>query len=199
MARPSDEQIAAWRQDISIHARIGEQQLDLVSTWGLFSPEAVDEGSRLLLDHVDAENRREILDLGRGYGVLGLTLALRAPQAQVLLVDKDFVAVEYARRNIERLRLTQAQALLSNGLQHIPGDRRFDLVVCNLPAKASKEQHYLFLVDVFERLRPGGEFVVVSINGLREFMARTLTEVFGQAEKRKQGATYTISAARKHG
>ncbi len=197
MARPSDEQIAAWRRDIAIEAQLGAQKLSLLSTWGLFSPEAVDDGSRLLLEHVEVAADADILDLGCGYGVLGLTLAMRAPGGQVLLVDKDFVAIEYARRNIERHGLAHAQALLSNGLQHIPGDRRFDLVVCNLPAKASKEQHYLFLVDVHARLRPGGEFVVVTINGLREFMARTLKEIFGHAEKRKQGAVYTISAARR--
>ena len=66
--------------------------LVLHTTWGLFSPRAVDEGSRLLLDHVDVAADADCLDLGCGYGVLGLALARAAPRGRSLLIDKDFVA-----------------------------------------------------------------------------------------------------------
>ncbi|NNM52869.1 MAG: methyltransferase [Pseudomonadales bacterium] len=191
---PDSATLARWRQDIIIEADIDGSSLSLVSTWGLFSPEAIDEGSRLLLRYLDIERTDDVLDLGCGYGVLGLTLAKRAPEGQTLMVDKDFVAVDYARRNITRNHLSNAEAQLSNGLQNIDPTRLFDHVVCNLPAKASKEQHYLFLVDAHARLKPGGRMTLVTINGLREFMARTLHEVFGNHEKLKQGSTYTVTA-----
>ncbi|MFY0026526.1 methyltransferase, partial [Acinetobacter baumannii] len=47
------------------------------------------------------------------------------------------------------------------------------------------------------RLKPGGRFYVVTINGLREFMARTLKEVFGNYDKLKQGKVYTVAMAEK--
>ncbi len=192
---PDKATLTRWRQDIAIEADIDGTSLSLISTWGLFSPESVDEGSRLLLRYMDVGRSDDILDLGCGYGVLGLTLAKRAPEGRTLLVDKDFVAVEYARRNIARNHLNNAEAQLSNGLQHIDTHQFFDHVVCNLPAKASKEQHYLFLVDAYAHLKPGGRMTLVTINGLREFMARTLHEVFGNHEKLKQGSTYTVTAA----
>jgi len=58
-----------------------------------------------------------------------------------------------------------------------------------------KEQHYLYLLDAYERMRPGARFYVVTINGLRQFMKRAFTEVFGNSDKVKQGKTYTITLA----
>lgn len=194
---PDAATLERWRADIAFSDKVRGIELKFQTTWGLFSPEAVDEGSRLLLDLVDVKPDDACLDLGCGYGVLGLTLAKLAAQGNVLMVDKDFVAIDYAQRNIALNQLSNAQARLSNGFSTIPKEARFDLIVCNLPAKASKEQHYLFLFDAFDRLNTGGRFVVVTINGLREFMARTLKEVFGNYDKLKQGKTYTVALATK--
>jgi len=68
-------------------------------------------------------------------------------------------------------------------------------VMSNLPAKASKEQHYLYLLDAYTAMREGAVFYVVTINGLRDFMKRTFTEVFGNSKKLKQGKTYTVTRA----
>lgn len=192
---PDPASVARWREDIQFNASVRGQDFKFRTTWGIFSPEALDEGSCLLLDHMDVKKDAKIVDLGCGYGVLGMTLARLAPEGSALLVDKDFVAVEYAKKNIEANKIANAEAMLSNGFNHIPRDRRFDLAVSNLPAKVSKEQHYLWLFDAHARLESGGAFYVVTINGLREFMARTFKEVFGNYEKVKQGKTYTISLA----
>ena len=195
---PDAQTIARWRHDIQFRESVRGQDFNFRTTWGLFSPEALDEGSRLLLDHIEVAPDAHCLDVGCGYGVLGMTLARLAPQGSALLVDKDFVAVEYARKNIEGNHIKNAEALLSNGFAQIPAERRFDLIVSNLPAKVSKEQHYLWLFDTHARLNAGGAFYVVTINGLREFMARTMKEVFGNYDKVKQGKTYTISLAYKN-
>ena len=107
------------------------------------------------------------------------------------------MAVDYARKNIAQNHIGNAEVLLSNGFSQVPKERRFDLAVSNLPAKVSKEQHYLWLFDTHARLNEGGAFYVVTINGLREFIARTFKEVFGNFDKVKQGKTYTISLAYK--
>ena len=109
------------------------------------------------------------------------------------MVDKDFVAIDYARRNIELNRLGNVQAMLSNGLAQIPKDKKFTTVVSNIPAKVGKEMLSIFLHDIKEHLEPGGQFVVVTINGLRDYMKRTFNESFGNYEKVKQGRDYTIS------
>jgi len=85
--------------------------------------------------------------------------------------------------------------MLSDGLRHVPGGERFTLAVTNLPAKTSKEHYYLFFHDIRERLEPGGQFYVVVISGLRQFIARSFEEVFGNHKKIKQGRQYTVARA----
>ena len=182
------------RQDLSIEFR----GLELKTTWGLFSPRAVDEGSRLLLDHLELASDDDCLDLGCGYGVLGLCMARAAPQGRTLMVDKDFVAVEYAERNRVRNRIDNASCLLSNGFDQIP-KQRFDVIVSNIPAKVGKEMLYIYLFDALEYLQPGGSFYIVTITGLRQFFKRGFSEVFGHYEKIKQGRNYTVARGIKQG
>ncbi len=196
-AAPDLALLERWREDRTINFELRGYQLALSSTWGLFSPERIDDGSLLLLEHTEVAEDEHILDLGCGYGILGLHLGQRAHRGRVLMVDKDFVAVEYARKNIALNGLSHIEAQLSNGLQHIEPVRTFDLIVCNLPAKASKEQHYLFLNDCKNHLNTDGRLVIVAITGLRQFIARTSSEIFGNYEKVKQSTTYTVSCTRK--
>ncbi|MEW5823111.1 MAG: methyltransferase [Pseudomonadota bacterium] len=189
-------QVDAFRQDITLSTDVRGVPLSLHSTWGLFSPRELDDGSRLLLEHIEVHPQDDCLDLGCGYGPIGLTLARLAPQGQTLMVDKDFVAVDYAARNARLNRIDNAQALLSNGFSAV-GNRQFDLIVSNIPAKVGKEMLYIFLYDALDRLKPGGRLYFVSINGLREFFKRTMNEVFGNYEKVKQGKDYTVSLARR--
>ncbi|AHF02483.1 methyltransferase [Marichromatium purpuratum 984] len=189
------EQLAGLRRDIVFTAEPGGVPLTFHTTWGLFSPREIDEGTRLLLQYVEVAPDADCLDIGCGYGPLGLSLAARAPQGQTLMVDKDFVAVDYANANAERNGLGNARAQLSNGLAQIDPAARFDLVVSNIPAKVGKELLALLLHDARARLRPGGRLYVVTINGLRQYMKRNLGEVFGNYDKLKQGAHYTVAQA----
>lgn len=186
--------LADLRRDLHFSDTLCGQPLHFDTTWGLFSPRGIDDGSRLLLDHLEVRPGDHAFDLGCGYGPLGLTIARLAPQGRVLMVDKDFVAVDYARRNAQTNGLKNVEVLLSNGFDQV-GEREFDLVVSNLPAKTGKEQYYLYFYDALERLRPGGRFYVVTITGLRKFIARAFGEVFGNYTKVKQGKTYTVAVA----
>jgi len=176
------------RQDLSIEYR----GLRFYTTWGLFSPRAIDDGSCLLLDFLELETTDDCLDLGCGYGVLGLCMAKLAPNGHTLMVDKDFVAVDYAEKNRIHNRIDNASCILSNGFDQIPR-QQFDVIVSNIPAKVGKEMLYIYLFDALEYLKPGGSFYIVTITGLRQFFKRGFNEVFGHYEKIKQGKTYTVA------
>jgi len=111
------------------------------------------------------------------------------------MVDKDFVAVRYAEENARRNGLTNARARLSNGFDQIPRELRFDCIASNVPAKVGKELMAILLHDPRDRLKSGGRLYVITINGLREFMKRNLSAVFGNYEKLKQGPGYTLAMA----
>jgi 16S rRNA G1207 methylase RsmC len=186
--------LQALRRDIVFRERLLDHELLFHTTWGLFSPKAIDEGTRLLLRHLEVRPDDRAIDLGCGYGPLGLAIARSAPDGRCVMVDKDFVAVEYARANAERNGISNVEIMLSDGLKHVP-PQTFSLAVTNLPAKTSKEHYYLFFSDIHERLEPGGRCYVVVISGLRQFIARAFTEVFGNHKKLKQGRQYTVALA----
>lgn len=186
-------EIALLKQDLSFEANLKNQPLSFRSTWGIFSPREIDSGTDLLLRYLELKEDEVALDIGCGYGPIGLTIAACAPKGEVHMVDKDFVAVDYANKNAQLNGLDHAQAYLSNGLSAVPKDKVFTTVVSNIPAKVGKEMLSIILHDVHQQLAPGGQFVVVTINGLRQYMKRNFNEVFGNYEKVKQGKDYTIS------
>lgn len=187
--------ISQLKADIQFSETLKEHKLHFKTTWGIFSPREIDAGTHLLLKHLDIKEDEVALDLGCGYGPIGLTIAACAPNGQVHMVDKDFMAVEYANRNAELNGLNHAKAYLSNGLSNVPKEIQFTTVVSNVPAKVGKEMLSIMLHDIHAQLAPGGQFVVVTINGLRDYMKRNFNEVFGNYEKVKQGKDYTISRA----
>jgi len=168
--------------------------LTFSTTWGLFSPKTVDTGTHLLLEHLAPQEGDTCLDLGCGYGAVGITLAKCDRTSTVYMVDKDFVAVDYARKNAKQNGLQNCHVLLSNGFSHLP-DIQFDLSVSNLPANVGKELLHIFLVDAKKHLKPKWRLYVVTISGLRAFIKRNFKAVFGNYRKVKQRGTHTVAMA----
>ncbi|MBM3257305.1 MAG: class I SAM-dependent methyltransferase [Candidatus Liptonbacteria bacterium] len=196
MAPLPPEKIEDLKEDNVFSASLREHSLTFHATWGLFSPTAVDEGSRLLIEEMEIRPTDAILDVGCGYGVLGLFAAALAPQGTVDLVDKDFVAVNYAKKNASKNRLAHATAYLSNLLSHVAPDKKFDVILSNPPAQGGRELLSIFLHDAKTHLKPGGKIYLVTVSGLKEFVKRNFQEVFGNYEKVRQGKTYTVALAR---
>ena len=186
------------RRDLVVTETLRGRDLRFNTTWGLFSPRGLDAGSRLLIEQLEVAPEAVCLDLGCGWGPIGLTLACLAPRGQIHLVDKDFVAVQYARANARANGLDNCQVYLSNGFSHVTVDR-LDLVVSNLPAKVGNEMLWLIMHDAWERLVPGGRFYVVTIAGLRDYIKRNFREIYGNYRKVKQGRGYAVSLAVKEG
>lgn len=180
------------KKDIVFADNIQGFDLTLHSTWGLFSPREVDSGSRLLLDFINVGESDICLDLGCGYGVIGMTMAKLAPNGKVYMVDKDFVAVECARKNAEINHLANCEAFLSNAFSNISDDLKFDVIASNLPANVGKEMLYIILSDAKRHLKKEGRLYVVTIAGLREFIKRNFKEIFGNYEKIKQGREHAV-------
>ena len=171
----------------------GGRRLTFATSLDLFSSHQVDVGTRLLLRTLEPLLRdgriggeREgarVLDLGCGYGALGGALATLPGVAAAHLVDRDALALEFARENAARngveARVTVAASL---GLDDVPaGDMEggYDLVACNVPGKAGEAVIAAMLVGALGVLRPGGPIsgglvAVVVIEPIREFVAATL-------------------------
>ena len=192
MAKPTIEQL---KQDIVFDAVLAQTTLKFRTTWGLFSPREIDEGTRLLLNHLEVGLADVSLDLGCGYGPIGCWIAANSPTGKIRMVDRDYLAVEYSNTNAYLNGLKNCKAYLSNGFSEVPPEVRFNNVVSNIPAKVGRELLLIILVDAHKRLCSGGQIAVVTINGLREFMKNNLKQVFGNYKKLKQGRAYTVARA----
>jgi 16S rRNA G1207 methylase RsmC len=190
--------IAKLKTGLKFEARLHGHNLKFHSTWGVFSPKAIDEGTQLLADRLELFPTATVLDLGCGYGPLGLVAAKLAPRGSVHMVDKDFVAVELANFNTGVNGLNNAKAYLSNGFSHVPADTKFDAVISNVPAKIGTELLQIFLTDTKDHLQPGGQIAIVVISGLKDYMKRHLTEYFGNYEILGRSKTYTALRAIQH-
>lgn len=188
------QDVERFRKDMLIKTELCGFPMQFSTTYGLFSPKAIDEGSKLMLDYIKVNNDDNCLDIGCGYGPLGLSIAKLAPEGQTTLVDKDFVAIKYTEKNIQLNQLTNCETFLSNGLDQV-GSRKFTLIVSNIPAKVGNELLSLFLIDTYNHLDKGGRFYVVTITGIRKYIERSFKEVFGNYKKIKQGKTYTVAMA----
>lgn len=164
----------------------------------LFSTFDIDHGTDILIRAITSNNPKSILDIGCGYGPLGIILAKNNPQAEVLMVDRDLLAVKYTNYNIEKNNLTNVSAIGSLGIEAVK-DKTFDLIVSNIPAKIGDEAIIQeFILDPYNHLNPSGEywFVVVSaLNHLIPHVGREHHVNIEYVRKRRGHTVYKIKKA----
>ena len=187
--------ISRLKKDIVLDVELLGSKFNLHTRWGVFSPRSIDDGTFLLMKYISADENDVCLDLGCGYGPIGLALARHCSKGQVHMVDKDFVAVELANYNAKNNGINNAKAYLSDAFTHVPNEIRFDQIISNIPAKVGREQLSVILYDAYDALEPGGKITVVTINGLKDFIKANFKSVFGNYKKIKQGQKYIISQA----
>jgi 16S rRNA G1207 methylase RsmC len=186
-----------FKEDLRIDVMLRGRPMLFATTWGLFSPRKIDDGTYRLIEAIEVGADDVSLDLGCGYGAIGLAIARDSPRGLVHLVDKDFVALDYARRNAQLNALENVKIYPSNALSAVESDVKFNTIAANLPANVGKQLLSTILLDSKDHLTEGGRLWVVTIAGLRKFIRRNFEEVFGNYTKVKQGKTYTVALARR--
>jgi 16S rRNA G1207 methylase RsmC len=179
----------------TIRVRLQRRQLELDVAHDLFSGHELDAGSRLLLRSLAApehEHRSRVLDLGCGYGPIGLALKMLNPARSLDMVDRDALALDFSRSNAARNGLSDVEVYASLGWSQV---RRsdYDLVVSNLPAKAGERAIQHFLLDARDHLKPGGTVAVVVIARLDELVRRLLVPGAGvELTHEQRAAGYSV-------
>lgn len=140
----------------------------------IFSSFQVDEGTDLLLRLIEPPDGavQQILDMGCGCGVIGIVLARRFPAAHITMLDKDLLAVRYARHNALLNNTPNTTVLGSVGLADAPA-HAYDMIVSNIPAKIGDDAiEQEFLLAPLARLRPGGVYWFVVVSGLNRLIPK---------------------------
>ena len=124
---------------------------------GVFSKGELDEGTRVLLEALPPLHGRA-LDLGCGWGAVGVLLGKKYPDVSLLMADVNERALSLAVANVEKNHM-QARAVLSDGFERIEG--MFDAVITNPPIRAGKAVIYKMFEDAKAHLKLGGMLVLV--------------------------------------
>jgi 16S rRNA (guanine1207-N2)-methyltransferase len=153
------------RTTLTVHALGRALPLDVPHD--VFASKAIDDGTLLLLRNLPPGAPRSFLDLGCGYGALGLPTAARFPQARALLVDRDLLAVRASAHNARSLALGNVETRSGLGFADLPcGAAPFDWIVCNVPARIGAAAIGHFLEAGRGLLAGGGELRIVVIRDL---------------------------------
>ena len=161
---------------------------------GVFSKGEVDTGTRLLLEALPEEMHGDVLDLGCGWGVIGISIARKWPGTQVTMADVNTRALDLSRKNAERNR-AEVICAESDGMEAL-ADRNFDAVVTNPPIRAGKQVIYKMFADAAQRLKPGGAlYLVIRKQQGAESCIRYLETIYAKVEKLdKSGGFWVLKA-----
>lgn len=186
-----------FKKRISYQHRGDTFTFDIAHT--LFSSFDVDEGTDVFLRFLEPNSPSTILDLGCGYGPIGIILARRYPDTQVIMADRDLLAVRYARHNAALNGQANIAVVASVGMTDVP-DLPYDLIVSNIPAKVGDtaiEQE--FLLQPYARLQPGGEYWFVVVSGLNHLIPRLGQHHNLKLKQVKKRAGHSVYQLRKPG
>ncbi len=162
----------------TIDFRFWKQSLQFRTSQQLFSAHAIDAGTKLLLRTiVEAAYPppHRILDVGCGYGPLGLTLKSLYPTSLIHLFDRDALAMEYSTQNAELNGFKDIEIYGSLSYDDVKRND-FDLIVSNIPDHAGDKVITCLLQDARYYLAPGGMAAIVVVTPLENLVEKTLSE-----------------------
>lgn len=166
---------------------------------GVFSKKEVDFGSRLLIEAFQLNSRLkgDILDVGCGYGPIGLSIAASYPEVTVHLIDINSRAVELSRENAKTNGISNAIIYESDRLEEVNSDQ-FAAILTNPPIRAGKKVVQDIFEQSYERLAAGGELWVViqKKQGAPSAMEK-LEQLFGNVEVVQKKKGYYILVSKK--
>jgi len=179
-----------------IYARLRGKVFSFHTDKGVFAKDYVDLGTRRLIEKMELPEEGEILDLGCGYGVIGIVAASIRPRANVWMVDVNERAVALARKNAKAYGLKNVHILHGDGFQPLPPELKFDVILSNPPMRIGMKVIVEMLRQSFERLKTNGSlWIVAKTSQGAKRLQRILQEMFGNAETVDRHGGYRVIRA----
>lgn len=175
--------------------------MHFLSDNGVFSKGSIDFGSSLLIQTIIAFgeicHQEEALDVGCGYGTIGLTIARFFPEIHMDMVDVNLRALDLARQNQTINSVKNAEIFASDVYNNI--DKKYDIIISNPPIRAGKKVVHAIVVGAKDYLKEGGSVwcVIQKKQGAPSLM-KALEETFPEVHIRSKEKGYYIIQAVLH-
>jgi 16S rRNA G1207 methylase RsmC len=163
---------------------------------GIFSYAEIDFGTRLLIENAQVPAKGALLDLGCGYGVVGIAVKKAHPEIEICMIDINERAVKLAKENCEQNNISAT--ILKSDIFSNPGltDKIFDTILTNPPFSAGKKICMEFIKQSHAHLNKNGSLQLVAPhNKGGESLKKYMVEIFGNAGElvKKRGYRVYIS------
>lgn len=185
----SAKQTSLFKQKV-IKAQLRGKEFDFTTASGTFSISKVDTGSELLANKCILKDNWEVLDLGCGYGPIGIAIAA-ATKAKVTMTDINERAIKLAKLNAESNHVSAE--ILQGNLYEPVKDRKFDAILVNPPYVAGRRLCFQIIEDAKEHLKENGLLQVVARHQKGgKTLEKRMKEVFGNVKSIAKGSGYRI-------
>ncbi|MBI4918428.1 class I SAM-dependent methyltransferase [archaeon] len=166
-------------------------KLVLLTSSGLFSPKRIDKGTKVLIENAVINPDWTVLDLGCGYGVVGISIKKKFPETKVTLLDVNERALTYSKKNAER---NKVEVTTVNKLV----EEKFNTILLNPPQSAGKKICFELFELSKKHLENKGIFQIVARHkkGGRTFENK-MKELFGNVKTIAKESGYRVYVSEK--
>jgi 16S rRNA G1207 methylase RsmC len=166
----------------TIKANIRGFDLTLKSASGIFASRDVDTASKLLIENAELPEKGKILDLGCGYGMIGVVAAKACPNCSVILTDINRRATALAAENLKQNYVKNAKVRQGDVYVAVK-DEKFDLILLNPPMTAGREIVMRMIRGAPEHLNKNGSLQIVARKSKGgEFLFKEMDKLFSKTE-----------------
>lgn len=171
--------------------------LKFISDAGVFSKGGIDFGSSLLLKSVRINNAFKILDVGCGYGTIGVTIAKVNENVTVDMVDVNLRAIELAKKNALNNGVSNVSIFESNMYENVVD--KYDLIITNPPIRAGKKIVHGICLGGYVHLNDNGSlWCVIQKKQGAESLLKAMKEIYQNVEVITKDKLYYIIKATKN-
>lgn len=171
--------------------------LSFITDSGVFSKGSIDYGSRVLIETINCRSHVSVLDVGCGYGPIGISLAKKHHNITVDMIDINQRAIELTKENININNINNANAFISDKYKNIKN--KYDMIVTNPPIRAGKDVVHEILEHSRDYLNRDGElWVVIQKKQGAPSAKKKLEVIFGNCEIVKRDRGYFILKSKKN-
>lgn len=163
----------------------------------VFSKDRIDLGTKILIKHMQIKPADIVLDLGCGYGAIGIVAASLAPNGRCYMTDINERAIELSKRNLKLNKIKNAEAFQGDGFEPVDSIM-FDVILTNPPIRAGRNIVLSFIKGANSHLKKNGLlYLVVQTKQGAKTIKELIEEVFGNAEYASLKGGFRLIVAKK--